>query len=97
MLFLSFSLPMAVAGLLLSLGQPAVMRVAWILLGITVTARLLINSMHRKPTESPVWADLWLLPLREVLILAVWCGSFVGSRIQWRGTAFDVDTDGIMR
>jgi hypothetical protein len=97
MLFLSFSLPMAVAGTLLSLGQPAGMRVAWVLLGVTVTARLLSNSMHRKPTESSLWRDLWLLPLRELLILGVWCGSFVGSRIQWRGTAFEVDTDGIMR
>jgi len=97
MLFLSFSLPMAVAGTFLSLGQPAATRVAWILLGVTLTARLLINSMHRKPTESSLWGDLWLLPLRELLILGVWCGSFVGSRIQWRGTAFEVDTDGIMR
>jgi ceramide glucosyltransferase len=82
MLFLSFSLPMAVAGSLLAL---------------TVLARLLLNSLHRTPTESSLWEDLWLLPLRELLILAVWCGSFIGSRIQWRGTAFEVDADGIMR
>jgi ceramide glucosyltransferase len=97
MLFLSFSLPMAVAGMLLSLAQPAVMRLAWVLLGVTVTARLLINSMHRTPAESSLWGNLCLLPLRELLILGVWCGSFFGSRIQWRGTAFEVDADGIMR
>lgn len=97
MLFLTFSLPMAVVGALLSLVQPAQAVIAWALLGITVAARIGINSMHRAPTESPVWADLWLLPLRELLILGVWCGSFFGSRIQWRGFAFKVDADGIMR
>lgn len=97
MLFLSFSLPMAVAGILLSLAQPAVTMVAWVLLGITVVARLLMNSMHRASAECPLWADLWLLPVRELLILGVWCVSFFTSRVQWRGIGFDVDGDGIMR
>jgi ceramide glucosyltransferase len=97
MLFLSFSLPMAVAGMLMSLAQPAVATGAWVLLGITVVARLLMNSMHRAPAECPLWADLWLLPVRELLILGVWCGSFFTSRVQWRGIPFDVDGDGTMR
>ena len=97
MLFLSFSLPMAVLGVLLSLAQPAVGAIAWPLFGVTLVARVLMSSLHRAATERPLWADLWLLPVRELLILAVWCGCFFTSRVQWRGIGFDVDADGIMR
>jgi ceramide glucosyltransferase len=97
MLFLSFSLPVAVLGTLLSLAQSVVVPEAQMLLGVTVVARLLLNSIHRAPAERSMWADLWLLPVREALICGVWCACFFTSRAQWRGLAFDVDADGIMR
>lgn len=97
MLFLSFSLPLAVVGMLLTLAQPVMVPEAWMLFGSTLVARLLRNSLHRTPAERSLWADLWLLPVRELLICGVWCGSFFTSRVQWRGIAFDVDADGIMR
>jgi len=97
LLFLSFSVPLAVAGMLLSLAQPGIAIGAWTLLGITVIARLTLNFMHRAAAERPVWADLWLLPMRELLMLGVWCGCFFTSHVRWRGIAFEVDGDGIMR
>jgi ceramide glucosyltransferase len=97
MLFLSFSLPMAVLGLLLCLTQPAIATIALSAFGITLIARLLMSSLRRAPAERSLWADLYLLPVRDFLTLAVWCGCFFTSRVQWRGIGFEVDADGIMR
>jgi ceramide glucosyltransferase len=97
LLFLSFSLLLATTGLLLCLAQPAVPLGAEVLFWITVVARLLLHFMRRAPAERPLFGDLWLLPMRELLIFAVWCGCFFTSRVLWRGQAFEVGSDGIMR
>lgn len=97
LLFLSFSLPLAVSGMLLSLAEPALSRAAWALFWITVSARLLLHFMHRLPRERLLLADLWLLPVGDLLICGVWCGCFFTSRVRWRNNVFDIDTDGIMR
>jgi ceramide glucosyltransferase len=97
LLFLSFSLLLASSGLLLCLTQPVVPLGAGALFWISVVARLLLHFMQRAPAERPLLGDLWLLPVRELLIFAVWCGCFFTSRVLWRGQAFDVGSDGIMR
>jgi ceramide glucosyltransferase len=96
-LFLSFSLPLAVLGLCLSAGQSGLAAVAWGLFGVALAARLWIHCFHRGREERPMWSDFWLLPVRELLMLGVWGACFFTSRVQWRGSAFDVDADGIMR
>jgi ceramide glucosyltransferase len=35
-----------------------------------------------------VLRDLWLLPLREFVAVAIWVGSYAGSRVHWRGEDF---------
>jgi ceramide glucosyltransferase len=97
LLFLSFSLLLASCGLLLCLAQPLVPLGAVVLFWITFVARLLLHFMQRAPAERPLLGDLWLLPVRELLIFAVWCGCFFTSRVLWRGHSFDVGADGIMR
>jgi hypothetical protein len=42
-------------------------------------------------------SELWLVPVRDLLLCWVWAWSFLNSRITWRGDQFDVDADGIMR
>ena len=96
-LFFSFSLLVASGGLLLYLAQPVLPLGAAVLFCITVVARLLLHFMQRAPAERPLLGDLWLLPVRELLIFAVWCRCFFTSRVLWRGQAFDVDAEGIMR
>ena len=96
-LFLSFSLLLACSGLLLCLAQPVVPLGAEVLFWITVVARLLLHFTQRTPAGRPLLGDLWLLPMRELLIFAVWCRCFSTSRVLWRGQAFDVGSDGIMR
>lgn len=97
MLFLTFSVPLALLGTALAAGQPGVAPLAWALLLAVLAARLGLYLAHRRPGERPVLADLWLVPVRDLLILWVWLRSFFTSRLTWRGTEFAVGTDGIMR
>jgi ceramide glucosyltransferase len=38
----------------------------------------------------------WLLPVRDVLSFLIWCSSWVGGRVEWRGRQFEVQRDGKM-
>jgi ceramide glucosyltransferase len=95
-IFLSFSAPLAVMGIALSAAQPG-SSIAWALFWSALTARLLLHFAHRLRAERPLWSDFWLLPARELLLCWIWCRCFFGSRVTWRGSEFDVGTDGIMR
>jgi ceramide glucosyltransferase len=38
----------------------------------------------------------WLVPVRDVLSFLIWCLSWVGKRVEWRGRLFEVARDGKM-
>jgi ceramide glucosyltransferase len=97
LLFLSFSLPLALLGAALTATGPAAAPAALILLMTVVVTRLALYFVHRRGDERTPFADLWLLPARDMLIGWVWCRSFFVSRLTWRGKEFDVGADGIMR
>jgi len=96
MMFLTFSLPLAILGIVLTAAEPSQSVAAWALFGITVAARLGLHFAYRLRGDRPLLSDFWLLPARDLLIFWVWCRSFFTSRITWRGTEFDVDADGVM-
>jgi len=95
LLCLSFSLPLAVVGIVLAQASPS--RLAWGLFCTTVLARLGLHFRGRWHARGRWFADLWLLPGRDLLILWVWCRSLLGSRVSWRGNEFDLGADGVMR
>jgi len=97
LIFFGFSLPLAVAGLLLCASGSMHLTVAWTLFQVTVFARLALHLAHRLRGERPLLADLWLVPARDLLLCWVWLRCFFTSRITWRGSEFDVDAHGIMR
>jgi ceramide glucosyltransferase len=97
MMFLSFSLPVAIFGVLCSAVEPSLSTTAWTLFATTVFARLGLHFVHRLGRDRPVLSDIWLLPVRDLLLCWVWCRSFFASRVTWRGREFDVDVDGVMR
>lgn len=97
MIFLSFSLPLAILGIMLAGVEPSLSTTAWALFGTTVIARLLVHFVHRLRGDRPLLSDLWLLPARDLLTWWVWCRSFFSSRVTWRGSEFEVDANGIMR
>jgi ceramide glucosyltransferase len=97
LIFFSFSLPLAVVGLIAALSESSVSAAAWVLFGITLLARLALHFVHRLHDDRPPVSDLWLLPARDLLICWVWCRSFFTSHVTWRGKEFDVGSDGVMR
>jgi ceramide glucosyltransferase len=97
MIFLTFSLPLAVFGIVAAGARSSLSMTAWVLFGITVLARLVLHFVHRLRDDRAPASDLWLLPARDVLICWVWCRSFFTSHVTWRGKEFDVDADGVMR
>jgi ceramide glucosyltransferase len=96
-LFLTFSFPLATLGIALMTTDSLNFAAAWALFVTTLAARLVLHCAHRLRGDRPFLSDLWLLPVRDLLICWVWCRSFFTSRVTWRGNEFDVDPDGVMR
>jgi len=96
LIFLSFSLPLALLGIVLATGAQLLTTLAWTLFGIAVATRLALHFSHRFDRDRPPLSDLWLVPGRDLLLCWVWCRSLFTSRITWRGNQFDVDARGVM-
>jgi ceramide glucosyltransferase len=95
-LFMSFSLPLAIVGMLLSVGA-ANLPLVLILFSATVAARLGLFLQPRIPGNGLKLSELWLIPVRDLLLCWVWMRTLFTSRISWRGGEFDVDAEGVMR
>jgi ceramide glucosyltransferase len=96
LIFLTFSLPLAALGIAAAAAGSSLSAAAWALFGTTALARLVLHFVHRLGDHRAAISDLWLLPLRDLLICWVWCRSFFTSHVTWRGNEFDVDADGVM-
>jgi len=97
MIFLTFTLPLALFGLVLIPAGSSLSTAGWTLCGIAIAARLVLHLLHRVGGDRPLLCDLWLLPVRDLLMCWVWCRSFMNSHITWRGVQFEVGADGILR
>jgi ceramide glucosyltransferase len=84
--FITFSLPPAALGAALAGFRP----MALILLGITVTARLVLHF----PRHARAWRQLALIPLHDALLFTLWCCSFGGREVSWRRERFGVGRGG---
>jgi ceramide glucosyltransferase len=66
--------------------------VGWLMLSVTWLARLAmawvigVRYLHDQAAQK----FLWLVPLRDLIGFALWCCSFVGRTIDWRGQRFRV-------
>lgn len=64
----------------------------WTWLALAVTAALRLTSavvIGRGVLADPqVLRDLWLLPLRDLVALAIWLVSYFGDEVEWRGMRF---------
>jgi len=97
LIFITFSFPLAVLGLIAALSESSFSAAACVLCGISLLARLVLHFVHRLRDDRALVSDLWLPPVRDVLICWVWCRSFFTSHVTWRGKEFDVGSDGVMR
>src|ERR1700681_3931686 len=96
-IFITFSLPLAVFGIAAAAPASLHSGAAWALFGATAAARLVLHFVHRLRDDPNPLSDLWLLPLRDLLMCWVWFRSFFPSHVTWRGSKFAVGADGVMR
>ncbi len=96
-MFLTFVLPLAAVSFMLALIGGWNSAVAEVLFTAAAGARVAMHLVHRLGGRRPLHADLWLLPVRDLLTCWVWARSFFTSRVTWRGGEFDVNAEGVMR
>ena len=68
------------------------------LLGFTLTIRMTMGwliGVHWL-RDRILKRNFWLLPLRDLLSFVIWCLSWIGKRVEWRGRVFEVARDGRM-
>jgi len=62
----------------------------WLVFGVVVVARfataLVVGQGVLK--DRHLLRDLWLIPMRDFVALAIWIASFVGNTVEWRGERF---------
>jgi ceramide glucosyltransferase len=85
--FITFGVPVAALGALLSGGTPSAA-----MLAVTVAARVCLHFNHRGQGAS--LGQLCTLPIRDVLSLGLWIWSFATRRVHWRNDHFLVNRDG---
>jgi ceramide glucosyltransferase len=96
-IFATFSLPLALVGMVFASSSAGVSLVAWSLFAVILISRITLHFVPRIRGQRSMLSDVWLLPVRDLLLCWVWCCSFFSSRVDWRGNEFDVDADGVMR
>lgn len=52
-------------------------------------------TLHRRfSPETATWRDDWLVPVKDLLSVALWVGAFLGNTVSWRGQNFRVGAGG---
>jgi len=76
-------------GLLTVLAAPAALW-SWVALGVIMLLRVAVAMKIGRSVlrDESVVKNLWLLPLRDLLAVAIWLASFAGSTVTWRGDRF---------
>jgi len=83
-LLLTFTLPWAIAALCLSRGIAG-----WVLFGLALLSRSTLAYVgSRLVLREKQPASIFLLPLSDLVGVAVWFGGMFGSTILWRGERF---------
>jgi ceramide glucosyltransferase len=72
---------------------------AWALFAAMLVVRMAMAVIVGARTlgDSKVLPSLWLLPLRDLLAVVVWAGSFFGNTVRWRGDLFRLDKGKLSR
>jgi ceramide glucosyltransferase len=72
---------------------------SWGVFGVTVLLRLAVALAVGKSVlqDSQLVKNLWLLPLRDLVAVAVWIASFAGHTVTWRGDRFELKDGRLVR
>ncbi len=83
---LTFGLPWAILAFVLS--QAALWAGALLAVAIVTRCAMALKIGRHIMADPNIPADLWLIPLRDVLALVIWAASYAGHTIAWRGDYF---------
>jgi ceramide glucosyltransferase len=86
----TFPFPTALAALALLGGIPGIAAVI-----AALGARFILKARMEK-TYGAASGPFWLLPIRDLLSMAVFLASFLGQKVAWRGSRYEVETSGAM-
>jgi ceramide glucosyltransferase len=72
---------------------------SWALFACTVLLRLAVALTVGKSVldDRRMLGHLWLLPLRDLVAVAVWIASFAGHTVTWRGDRFKLKDGRLIR
>jgi ceramide glucosyltransferase len=72
---------------------------SWGVFGVTVLLRLAVALVVGKSVlqDAHLVKNLWLLPLRDLVAVAVWVASFAGHTVTWRGDRFELKNGRLFR
>ena len=75
--------------------RPAAIAVCAAVIAARVASSALIIARTLKLPE--LVRDVWLLPLKDLVMAAIWAVSLTGHEVAWGGRRFTVSRDGVMR
>jgi ceramide glucosyltransferase len=94
---LTFAMPYGLLGLVMGLltGHPVL---GWGLLGWAVVNRMLMSIVAGWGVVRDPYSlrDCWLYPFRDLLGFFLWCASFMGRTVIWRGRRYRLESGGKM-
>ena len=72
---------------------------SWAVAGVTVLLRLAMAVVVGKSVlrDASLVKNLWLLPVRDLVAVAVWVASFAGHTVTWRGDRFKLKNGRLFR
>lgn len=66
------------------------------ILGITITARILLHLQVKSALGLNGRGSLFLIPVRDTISFIIRIVSFTGNSVEWRNHTFSVDDDGLI-
>ncbi len=63
-------------------------------LGTAAAFRFAIDSLSRRTLAPQAPAAPWLIPVRDLLEVAVWCAGLCGGRVRWREADYAITSRG---
>jgi ceramide glucosyltransferase len=72
---------------------------SWAALVVTVLLRFAVALLVGKSVlyDTQLLKNLWLLPVRDLVAVAVWAASFAGHTVTWRGDRFELRKGRLIR
>ena len=94
-LIFTFVLPWGALALISSSGAVW----AWGLLALAFCVRAAIAVIVGRDVlkDKTILRRAWLIPLRDLLAVFIWMGSFTGNTVEWRGDRFDLKGGKLVR